>query len=42
MPQPLDVTVITPTTGKPSLDRPIAGIENLKIHGLLYYSSQDD
>jgi hypothetical protein len=39
MPQPVDVTVITLTTGGPSLDRPI---DNLKIHGLLCYSGQDD
>ncbi len=37
MPQPLDITVITPTTGKPSLDRLIAGIDGQPPGGTIFH-----
>jgi hypothetical protein len=37
MPPPLDITVITPTTGKPSLDRLIAGIDGQSQGGRIFH-----
>jgi hypothetical protein len=37
MPQPFDITVITPTTGKPSLDRLVAGIDAQSPGGTIFH-----
>jgi hypothetical protein len=37
MPPPLDITVITPTTGKPSLDRLIASIDGQSQRGKIFH-----
>jgi hypothetical protein len=37
MPQPFDITVITPTTGKPSLDRLIASIDDQSPGGKIFH-----